>query len=81
MKLPLLLAQLGLALATIALLAAEHKRPNAGLPLVTSSFRGGHAQADFSVCVMVKPDPPLLRSPKDRLEYRPGQTFNDKGVS
>jgi hypothetical protein len=37
-------------------------------------------QADFPLCVNVKP-PPLLREPEGRLDYRPGQGFNDKGIS
>lgn len=46
--LALLLATIGMALATIALLSSEHQPPNNGLPLVKS---------DFPVCVTVAPGP------------------------
>jgi hypothetical protein len=61
-----------IALVAIAALAAsEREANNAGLPLV---------KADYQQCVTVEP-PPLLRTPQDRVDYRLGQPFNDKGVS
>lgn len=47
-SLPLLLATIGLALATIALLEAQHTAQNDALPLI---------HADFQVCATVQPPP------------------------
>jgi hypothetical protein len=47
-SLPLLLATIGLALATIALLEAQHTAQNDALPLT---------HADYEVCATVQPPP------------------------
>lgn len=55
-RLALLFAMIGLALATIALLNAEHKAANAGLPLVKSATAGDFAKRNmlYAPCPLTK---------------------------
>ena len=66
---PRLLLYAALVLAVLDLLKREDAAP--ALPLV---------KADFPACVTVKNEP-ILRAPRDRLDYVPGVPFNDLGVS
>jgi len=62
---------ISLVLAGAAVLAALWlERAGAPLPMAID--------ADFPVCVTVKPAP-LLRGPKGRMDYRTGGRFNDNG--
>jgi hypothetical protein len=49
---------------------AESLFPSQPLPLV---------KADHPLCVTIH-DPPLLRTPKGRLDFTPGKPTNDHGV-
>lgn len=83
----------GLLVAAFALLLAldplaRFDRPpplplvDASVHKIKSAWEGspGASVADFPLCVTVKPRP-LLRSPQGRVDYRPGEPFNDKGIS
>lgn len=65
-------------LLIILAMAAFDERPSA--PALIDNVTAAKVDADFPICVTVKP-PPLLRTPKGKADYRMGEPFNDGGTA
>jgi hypothetical protein len=64
----------GLVLLVVALLFGRSAEPQAMIEPVGAAVQ----RSDFTLCVPIH-NAPLLRGPKDRLDFTPGQSFNDRG--